>query len=82
MNKDEALQKAKLDFLKTHNKEKMLPYYWANMILIGNTDALHLSATHSYFYLWVIGGSIILIVAAFTLRKKFQKNKYSTRKVK
>ena len=46
MSKDEALQKAKLYFIQNNsNSEKLLPYYWANMILIGNTDAINFSTT-------------------------------------
>jgi CHAT domain-containing protein len=39
LTKDEALQKAKLDFLSTAGAEKSLPYYWAANILLGNTDS-------------------------------------------
>jgi len=42
MRKDEALQKAKLDFLQKDNGENLLPYYWANMTLIGNADPIQL----------------------------------------
>ncbi len=74
MNKDEALQKAKLDFLKTGSKEKMLPYYWANMILIGNTDALKLSTSHNNYSTWIIAAvaiaSITLFVVFFRKKKK------------
>jgi CHAT domain-containing protein len=44
MNKDEALQKAKLYFIKNNSNEKLLPYYWSNMIVIGNADAIKLTA--------------------------------------
>jgi CHAT domain-containing protein/tetratricopeptide (TPR) repeat protein len=37
---DVALQKAKLEFIKTATGEKRLPYYWAGMILAGKTDAI------------------------------------------
>jgi CHAT domain-containing protein len=43
MNKDEALQKAKLYFIKNNSNEKLLPYYWSNMIIIGNADAIKLT---------------------------------------
>lgn len=36
--KDEALQKAKLKFMEGSSNEKLLPYYWANMVLIGKSD--------------------------------------------
>ena len=45
MNKDEALQKAKLYFIQSNsNSEQLLPYYWSNMILIGNADAINLQS--------------------------------------
>lgn len=67
MTKDEALQKAKLYFIQNNSSnEKSLPYYWANMILIGNTDAIHFS-TPANNYWWTIIASIILIAAAATI---------------
>jgi CHAT domain-containing protein len=52
MRKDDALQKAKLDFIKGGKKNAM-PYFWANMIVIGNTDAIEVN---SYWnnYLWIV----------------------------
>ena len=43
MNKDEALQKAKLSYIQNGEKDKILPYYWADLILIGNSDPIHFS---------------------------------------
>ena len=43
MNKDEALQKAKLFYIFQDKKGSLLPCYWANMILIGNTDPVGFS---------------------------------------
>jgi len=74
MNKEEALQKAKLYFIqKNTNSEKLLPYYWANMILIGNTDAILLQTKHHYYYEWLISGIVVLIclgIIFLILRKK------------
>jgi len=39
---DEALQKAKLEFMEKFSREKSLPYYWAATILAGKTDAIDL----------------------------------------
>jgi CHAT domain-containing protein len=76
MNKDEALQKAKLDFINNNDKEKMLPYYWANMILIGNADAIKLQSTNTYLYTWfIIAAVVICIGAIFLLRRKNYKAK-------
>jgi CHAT domain-containing protein len=38
MNKDEALQKAKLYYIGQKKRRNSLPFYWANMVLIGNAD--------------------------------------------
>lgn len=72
MNKDEALQKAKLYFVQNSNSEKMLPYYWANMILIGNTDAIQFKAQHHHNYLWWAGTGMIAIASTimFIRRRK------------
>lgn len=41
LDTDVALQKAKIDFIKTvEEKEKTLPWYWASLILTGKTEAL------------------------------------------
>ena len=42
MQKDEALQKARLYFMKQGSREKELPYYWANMVLMGNPEPVKL----------------------------------------
>jgi CHAT domain-containing protein len=38
---DQALQRAKLEYLKKNESEKeSLPYYWASEVLVGKTDAI------------------------------------------
>jgi CHAT domain-containing protein len=70
MNKDEALQKAKLYFIQ-NNSDKPLPYYWANMIVIGNTDAIKLEVSHNYMYLWLaIAVTALLLCSLFFWRRK------------
>ncbi len=43
MPKDEALRRAKLAYMQENSGEKSLPYYWANMVLIGDATPLHLA---------------------------------------
>jgi CHAT domain-containing protein len=43
MNKDEALQKAKIFYMLQDRKGNLLPCYWADMILIGNTEPVQFS---------------------------------------
>ncbi|HXO76550.1 MAG TPA: CHAT domain-containing protein, partial [Puia sp.] len=41
--KDLALQKAKLDYIRNSDRSAMLPWYWANLIIIGNTAPVRLA---------------------------------------
>lgn len=70
MDKDEALQKAKLYFMQTNSNEKLLPYYWANMILIGNTDAIKPETSNDNFWWWVAGIILVSVMMTFVLKKK------------
>lgn len=61
---DEALQKAKLDFIHSSAKEKQLPYYWAAAVLVGNSEPLQFAREYSWQrYL----GYAVLGIAFFTL---------------
>lgn len=57
--KDEALQKAKLYFMQQGDKESLLPYYWANMILMGNAEPVKLNERSAFFW-WML---VILLIA-------------------
>lgn len=57
---DVALQKAKLAFIN-EGHEKLLPYYWANMILTGKAEKIELRQDH-YLATWIIAGVIFLVV--------------------
>lgn len=60
---DEALQKAKLDFMQKGN-EKLLPYYWANMVLMGKTESLKLTTAFSHGIIILQTAIILLMVLA------------------
>lgn len=49
---DQALQQAKLEFMKTTSEMGRLPYYWAAAILAGKTDAVEFKKKSSWN--WVI----------------------------
>ncbi len=57
--KSEALQKAKLDFLKQASDVERHPKYWANIILIGNDHPISFKKTFPT-YLYIIGGALLL----------------------
>ncbi len=72
MSKDSALQKAKLDLLKTNlYSEKSLPYYWANIVLIGNTEPLELSVVSNrrWWFAGIVAWLFVVILIAFRKRR-------------
>ena len=80
MTKDEALQKAKIYFIQNNsNSEKLLPYYWANMILIGNTDAINFTVSQNNYWWWIAGGLLIIAAICFIV---FKKNQTKKRRIK
>ncbi|WP_175455617.1 CHAT domain-containing protein [Winogradskyella thalassocola] len=66
--KDEALQKAKLDYISTAKGRTVSPQYWAGMVLIGDTSPIDLE-TSSHFIFWLLGITLIIILA-FAIRRK------------
>lgn len=69
--KDDALAKAKRFFLHDNTSETTLPYYWANMILIGNPESLQFSSASNTWW-WAAG---IAMLAAFAAIWFFAKRK-------
>jgi CHAT domain-containing protein len=73
MNKNEALQRAKLWFIQSEdNKEHNLPYYWANLVLIGNPQPIVL-AKENNTWRWIIAsvlGVVIAAAAVWVLKQK------------
>jgi len=64
---DIALQKAKLEFLKTASREKQLPYFWSALILAGSADPIVLKKPVPVPY--ILTGIIALLFAiAFAAR--------------
>ena len=64
---DMALQKAKLEFLKTASKEKSMPCYWAAPVLIGKTDTLAPGKTYSLKWTIIFGGLLCIVMGAITI---------------
>jgi CHAT domain-containing protein len=60
-SKDSALQQAKLDYIREGGRERSLPYYWANMILVGNTNPIRLTGQSNS--LWELLGGMVLFLA-------------------
>ena len=72
MNKDEALQKAKLSFIQNGEKNNILPYYWADLILIGNADPIHFSTGYkiNWLFLTIVLAALALLVLFLIMKSK------------
>ncbi len=70
MPKDLALQKAKLRFLENADKENSLPYYWANMIIIGKIDPIGLQPPAISSFWWIIASTAIISVVTIAARNR------------
>lgn len=65
---DKALQQAKLFYLKNGARKDTLPYYWANMVLIGSNDSItDINNTNNFDYfimaaLLATGGFLFFLI--------------------
>jgi len=66
--KDEALQKAKLEYLNTAKGRTLAPQYWAGLILIGDTAPIDLKSSSNSILYW-IAGLILLLIIVWLIRK-------------
>ncbi|NJL75429.1 MAG: CHAT domain-containing protein [Saprospiraceae bacterium] len=72
-SKDEALQRAKLDYIAQSSHIFAHPYYWSAMILIGDNHQLaRASKSKQYYYIFWFAVSVLIIGLAAT-RKKLKK---------
>jgi CHAT domain-containing protein len=67
---DVALQKAKIEFIRSAPKRKRLPYYWAAAILAGKTDAIETGSGYSWYWAATGAGVILLWLAFFRIKRK------------
>jgi CHAT domain-containing protein len=70
---DEALQKAKLEFLENQDGQEALPYYWASTVVLGKSMTLEKTSFVAGHMLHLcIGLTCILSAATFFLRKRIR----------
>ncbi|MEZ4817431.1 MAG: CHAT domain-containing protein [Flavobacteriaceae bacterium] len=67
--KDEALRKAKLDYIAFAKGRTASPQYWAGLVLIGDTSPIELNNASNIIY-WVLGGILLLLLLYFFLKKR------------
>ena len=69
IRKDEALQKAKVKYLKTAPKMRQHPFYWASFVTYGNMQPIYESSNH----LLLIVCFVLCLMFLFLLMKKLVK---------
>ena len=69
--KDEALQKAKLDYIATAQGRTIHPQYWAGLVLIGDTSLIKLTSfNNSFWWIIIVVFGIALICVLWFLKSK------------
>lgn len=63
--KDEALQSAKIAYLKEVSKTKMHPYYWAAFVSFGDMEAIEFKSQSNWLFYFIPAGLLILVVLFF-----------------
>ena len=78
-DKDIALQKAKIDYLKDKDIEQRfkLPLYWANMVLVGDPSPVGQKTNSTLVY--IFSAAILLAAAIIWLLKKHLNKIQNTR---
>lgn len=70
---DVALQQAKLDYFSNKPGERSMPYYWANLMLVGNSEPVALSK-ENYLWWYISGVAVLALCVIFLLnRRHFKK---------
>lgn len=71
-SKSQALQIAKINYLKQHQYSEILPYHWASFTLTGNTDPIEIKENWLYrnVYLLVISSLIIILTLLLYYKRK------------
>ncbi len=68
--KSKALRGAKLKYLKNNIDAEASPYYWASLIVVGNTDTIPSKTNYSYY---LLAAALLLILLLFFYYKKRNK---------
>ncbi|MCU0645122.1 MAG: tetratricopeptide repeat protein, partial [bacterium] len=74
LNKDDALREAKLTYLKNADGVMSNPFYWANFILIGDTNPIHFKHQPNFIVLGSIALVIIFSLVIVLRKKLFSRN--------
>jgi CHAT domain-containing protein len=73
---DEALQQAKLEFLRTQDVQYTLPYYWGGSVLVGKSHVLRDEPFNARIWFSLLAGLVTLSVLIVLLKRKKFKSTY------
>jgi len=79
MDKDIAMQKAKLQFMRSGSRENMMPYFWAPPILVGRTNAIGYYLNNDWLQNWLLCSVAILILVVVITRLMYKKKKQESK---
>ncbi|WP_313112975.1 CHAT domain-containing protein [Aequorivita sediminis] len=63
--KDEALKKAKIQYLSTVEGRAAAPQYWAGLVLVGDTTPIALQKNSNHIWWWIAGIVLTIILLIF-----------------
>ncbi|WP_396636880.1 CHAT domain-containing protein [Maribacter sp. R77961] len=66
--KDEALQLAKLDYIKNTEGRTLAPQYWAGLVLMGDTNPINVADATNWLY-WILGILALILLGIFLKNK-------------
>ncbi|MCB0376445.1 MAG: CHAT domain-containing protein, partial [Sinomicrobium sp.] len=69
--RDEALQYAKQQYLRSRSGSARSPYYWSSIILIGDAGQLDAPVTGIPNYYIIIGTGLVLLFAGFWVIRRY-----------
>jgi len=70
LSKDVALQQAKISLLNEGSGRNRLPYYWASVVLSGNTAPLDVHTTHTVSWYWAAAIALAAVLALLLAKKQ------------
>lgn len=74
--KDEALRKAKLQYLEQANGRMLSPRYWGGLVIMGDISPVNITP-YSGYTVWLVSFAILLLcIAAFLLWKRKKHTKH------
>ncbi len=67
-SKSQALYQAKLNYLKNHQLSETSPYFWASLILTGDSGKIEIDNTSN---LWIYTAAFLILILIIILKKTF-----------